>query len=484
MTALPATSATPLLRSIAAITCVEFFETGLVMFSASQIMAGLGLSPGEFALAYTLYGVASIFMLYKHQWMVERLGYRRFVLGSLALFAFGAAVSATAQGIAQFACGRLLQGASGATFFTAGRVEINRIPPEARFHGQLCFIGSLLGASAIAPVCAALLLGLAGWQAVFWCMLPLCLAVARIAGPHLSRATVPPAERSEEHWGWLLWLVLGIFGLQYAIQELPAEAASSRGAIFALGLASIAALAAFTVRQWKKDRPLIDFRGLRQGRYLLGIGLYFSGYFIAGASGFLLPIFFSEGLGLPLATTALVLSASLAGSVAAALLHAAAARRRPRPRAFMLAGLGLFAAACLAFSQAGHLADWHLLLVPALLCGVAIPLFFGPVAFGTFAELPARVFSHGYQVKNIVRQLGISSSIALSTAALQFFYARQLALQPEGVHPGWAQALHGLSAANAGLVSPLTLASADLFFWLGIALLPIALLVLRQKTFR
>ena len=32
------------------------------MFSAGQIMAGLGLSPGDFALAYTLYGVASIFI--------------------------------------------------------------------------------------------------------------------------------------------------------------------------------------------------------------------------------------------------------------------------------------------------------------------------------------------------------------------------------------------------------------------------------------
>lgn len=473
-----------MLAGIAAITSVEFFETGLVMFSASPIMAGLSLIPEEFALAYTLYGVAAIFMLYKHQWMVERLGYRDFILGSLLVFALGGILCATATGVDQFTLGRILQGAGGATFFVAGRMEINRLPPESRFQGLLCFVGSLLGASAIAPVAAALLLGLGGWRALFWCIVPLAITVALIAGPHLSRATVAPGERSEEHWGWLLWLVLGIFGLQYAIHEIPSASNAARSPAFVMGAASAAALTLFAWRQWKKDRPLIDYRSLLQWRYLLGLTLYFFGYFMAGTSGFLLPIFFREGLGLPLTTTALVLSFGLFGSVAAAMLHAAVARRRPRPLAFMMTGLALYAIVCLAFSQARLLSDWHLLLVPVLLSGIAVAFFFGPVAFGTFTELPPKVFSHGYQVKNIVRQLGISSSIALSTMALQFFYARRLAALPEGFHPEWAQALHGLSDASAGLVAPLTLACSDLFFVLALCALPVALLVMWQRTFR
>ncbi len=484
MTASTSSSARPLLLAIATVTCVEFLENGLVIFAASQIMAGLQLRPEEFALSYTLYGVASIFMLYKHQWMVERFGYRRFILASLACFALGAILAATADGVGQFVLGRLLQGASGATFFTAGRMEMNRLPIEARFAGLLCFIGSLLGASAIAPLGAAALLGLWGWRAIFWAVVPLCLAIAVVAGPQLSTTTAAPGERSEEHWGWLLWLVLGIFGLQYTIQEIPGDIASSRGLLFAIGLASIAALSLFAWRQWQKDRPLINYRGLLQWRYLLGISLYFSGYFMIGASGFLLPIFFREGLGLPLTTSALVLSAGMAASVGAAIWHAAAARHNPRLRQFMLSGLVLFALGCFAFSQVGRLDDWRWLLLPTLLLGVAIPVFIGPVAFSTFTELPPAVFSHGYQVKNIVRQLGISSSIALSTAALQFFYAGQLKLQPEGMHPGWAQALHGLSGVNGGLISPLTLAGGEVFFWLGLAMLPVVLLVALQRIIR
>lgn len=476
----PTPQVSGLLRCIAAITCIEFFETGLVMFGATHIMAGLGLSPEQFALAYTLYGVSSIYMLYKHQWMVERLGYRRFVLASLGVFALGGILAATAGGFGQFACGRLLQGASGATFFTAGRLAINRLPAEARFPGLLAFIGSLLGASAVAPVAAAVLLAAFDWRALFWAALPLCLLIARIAGPHLDQSTVPPEQRSEEHWGWLLWLVIGIFGLQYAIQEIPAAGAAAHRLVFVVGLASIAALTVFAWRQWRKERPLIDYRGLLQWRYLLGIALYFSGYFMLGAFGFLLPIFFHNGLGLSLASTAVILGLSAACSVVAAIVHAWAARRVASQRHFMLGGLGLYALACLAFSQVGRLADWPLLLLPALVCGVAVPFYIGPVAFGTFSELPACVFSHAYQVKNIVRQLGISSSIALSTAGLQHFYAAQ----PQGAQTEWALALHGLGSQMGGLQAPLTLAAAELFFWLAIAVLPVAALVRLQRTFR
>jgi hypothetical protein len=308
--------------------------------------------------------------------------------------------------------------------------------------------------------------------------------VAWIATPALGRQKTPPAERSEEHWGWLLWLALGIFGLQYTIQEIPAETLSARGQVFTLGLASIVALSVFAWRQWQKDRPLIDYRGLLNWRYLLGIGLYFSGYFMAGTSGFLLPILFREGLGLSLAGTALIVSLSLLCSVAAALLHAAWARRKPRLRLFMLCGLTLYATACLLFSQLRHAGDWHWLLLPAVLCGCAIPFFLGPVAFGTFVELPAKVFSHGYQVKNIVRQLGLSSSIALSTVALQFFYNRQLGALPARSQPDWSEVLHGLAGSAGGLGSPLVQASAEVFFLLALLTLPVAAVTLAQRTFR
>lgn len=471
-----------LLAMISAITCVEFLETGMVTFAAASIMSGLGLGAEAFAFAFTLYGVAAIFMLYKHQWMVERLGYRNFILGSLAVFALGAVLCATADGLGQFAAGRALQGASGATFFTAGRLQMNRLPESARFSGLLVFVGTLLGAVALSPLAAAGLIHLAGWRTLFWAVLPLCALVALVAGPRLSREITPPEARSEEHWGWLLGLAVALFALQYALQAAQFTLFDAPGQVFAVGAASVGALTVFAVRQWKRERPLINYRGLFEPRYMAGLLFYFCGYFLMGLSGFLLPILFLHGLQLDMLHGAAILSGSLACSLIGALSHATLARQHARPRVFMLTGLALVALSCLGFGRWAGAGDWHLLLAPSLLVGLSIPFFVGPVAMGTFVHIAPSVFSHAYQVKNIIRQLGLSLAVTAGTLLLQWRYARHLDPQ----HPGldWAAPLlHGQPGLPAHAAA-LALASGDVFNLCAAGVLILMGVVAVQRVFR
>jgi len=480
-----APSISRMLLTIGAVTCVEFFENSLVVFSAARIMAGMALTPEQFAFTFTLYGVGAIFMLYKHQWVVERIGYRNFVLASLAVFSLGSILCGSAGGVPQFALGRLLQGLGGATFFTAGRMAINTLAPSARFHGSLVFITSLMLGTALGPLLATLLSDGFGWRAAFFCLPPLSAAVAVIAAPCLSRATVPPQERSGEHWGWLLWMALGVFGLQYAIQEIAAAGSPSAAHTGPLALASIAILGLFAWRQWHRERPLIDYRGLFQRRYLLGMLFYLVGYFILGAGGFLLPLFLELGVGLtPWMTMALV-SAGLFMTLLAALVHMALARRWPKSRLFMLLALAVYAAANVLFAlrafgdPAG--ATWPALLVPILLGGAAMPFFLGSTAGGAFTDLPPAVFSHGYQVKNILRQLGLSSSVAVATLALRLNYPRHDGAAGGHAIPAWEQVLHN---SGQGFSPALAAACGDVFLLLAFLAVPVAILVGAQKIFR
>ncbi|NDV12980.1 MFS transporter [Crenobacter sp. HX-7-9] len=461
--------------TLAAVTSVEFIENGMVMFAATQIMMGLALSVQAFAFAYTLYGVAAIVMLYKHQWMVERLGYRRFVAGSLLCFAVGSALCALADGLAVFAIGRLLQGLGGATFFTAGRMAINDLPERDRFAGTVIFVGSLLGGSALAPMLAALLIAGGGWRAIFAFGVVQAAVVHRLSAAHLSTARTPSHERSREHWGWLLWMCVGVFGLQYAIQA----ASVTPGALPSLALTavvSILILAAFAWRQWQNERPIINYRGLMQARYLLGLCLYFAGYCLIGVTGLMVPILLHGVLGLSLLATALLASCGMLASVLVALAHLALSRRWPRHRVYMLSGVALFCAGSLTLALSDG-RDWDAIVPAIIVLGMAIPLFVGPVAFGTFSGLHAKVFSHGYQVKNIVRQLGLSSSVAMTT----------LMLHTLGQNPATTQWLAGwlipLGAAGVGGVT-LLLACKLVFAGLAIGMLPLGALVMRQRIFR
>ena len=463
-------SSTPaILRAIAAVTILEFLETGMVTFAAGPIMAGLDARTEDFALSFTVYAAAAIFMLYKHRWVAERVGYRTFTLGSLLVFALGAVLCATADGIDRFTVGRALQGAAGATFFTAGRMEVNRIPPERRFQGVLTFIAALLGATALAPLAAAWLTEALGWRALFWAVVPLCIAVALMAGPHLSRAITPARERSSEHWGWFLILAGALLSLQYAVQEAQFSLLTTPWRIVAFGLPACAILSAFAWRQWHKERPLIDYRALLHWRYGLGIALYFIGYFMAGASAFLLPIFAQQALGLPMLTTGALLTLAFLGGLLAAMAHAFMFRRWPRFRPYMLAGLAFCLSSWVLLGFVEPTAGWMALLLPAALGAASSAFFFGPVAFGTFIEVDEKAFSHAYQVKNIVRQLGLSTAFAASAATLEWRFTEHL---HEGAPSPTDPVTHALFAA-----------SNDTFIGLALLVLPVALLVWRQRTF-
>jgi len=474
-------STAALLLALAAVTSVEFLENGLVLFGAGPIMAGAGVSASAFALVYAAYGAAAVFMLYKHQWVVERLGYRRFVGLSLLVFGLGSGVCATSPadgGVLQLALGRLLQGLGGSTFFVAGRMLINELPPERRFHGLLTFVSALLGGTALAPLLAAALLGLGGWRALFWFGLVWAVGVAWAARGCLPSLRSAPHERSQEHWGWLLLVLAGVCGLQWVIQQIPVQQAGElSGRWLAVAGVSTGVLSLFAWRQWGRERPLINYRGLVQRRYLVGLMFYALGYFLAGAMGLLLPWMLHQELGLSLLATALWTSLGLLSSVGMALLHIFAARRWPRHQGYMLSGVLLQALACLLLSQVqgGPGSDGHVLALGlgTVLSGLSLPLFIGPVAQGTFVELPQAVFSHGYQVKNIVRQLSLSFSVALLTGLLH-----QLG---EGRLASLGGALQGL---GAWLGTPVAQPAACVFLLLACLAVPLALAVLLQRVFR
>ena len=340
----------------------------------------------------------------------------------------------------------------------------------------------MLGGTALAPLLAAALLGLGGWRALFWFGLVWAVWVAWAARGCLPAQRSAPHERSQEHWGWLLVVLAGVCGLQWVIQQIPVQQAGAlSGRWLAVAGVSTGVLSLFAWRQWGRERPLINYRGLVQQRYLVGMVFYALGYFLAGAMGLLLPWMLHQELGFSLLATALWTSLGLCSSVGMALAHIFVARRWPRHQGFMLSGVLLQALACLLLSQVQHAGQgvqgpaWSVLALGlgTVLSGLSLPLFIGPVAQGTFLELPPAVFSHGYQVKNIVRQLSLSFSVALLTGLLH-----QLG---EGHLAGLGGALQGL---GAWLGTPVAQPVACVFLLLAFLSLPLALAVLLQRVFR
>lgn len=492
-----------LVLCIMSVASLEFIQNGMLNFAASPVMGGIGAAPEEFSYAAMAYAIMAVLALFNHRWLAQRLGARTFVQLSLALFAAGAICCAQAETPLAFILGRAMQGAGGATFFTAARVQVNTIEGKKRLFALLFFGYSLMFGSALGPLLGSWLLTHANWRWIFWGMLP-WIAVAAWAAAGLREVTDAWDARAAHYQPRaLLWLVAAVFCLQFLIQQTPYDFfGRPRVLLGILALVLIAGLAFMLHQHPRGGEPGIWLQ-LAQRRFLFGLVFYFVCYCLIAANNYIMPMLVQQAIGFDVPTTGVLLSVSfLAGILFASVYaHLLLSPRKPGLQVAMVAGAIMLVAYGYLMSGLNAGASFARIVGILLLNGGFLSVFIAAVAQGTFQQVEPAAFSHAYQTKNIVRQVAISSAVALSTVFLQARNA--LHYQRLGERFSWndpwfvdalastRQALPQLdpSAAIAiwgnELVRQSMLLSCLDFFrleaWVGLAL---AIWIARQKTFR
>ena len=186
-----------------------------------------------------------------------------------------------------------------------------------------------------------------------------------------------------------------------------------------VALAGAGLLAIFLVHQWHHDEPLLRLRELRHPVYAMGLVLYFLHYLLSNASGYLFPIYAEQALGLPPRTSGWLNTFAAGVSLAGAWAYVKFGSRLPRKKPLMCAGALLLAAGALLFSRLPAGAPAALLLPGLVAKGLFGVLLVLPVAGLTFRDLGEERFAHGYQSKNLMRQIAGSFATALAAVALQ-----------------------------------------------------------------
>lgn len=422
-----------LIVSIMLVASVEFLQNGMLNVAASQIMGSIGAGPELFSHAAMVYAGCAVIALFHHDWLAARFGSRRLVAISLGLFAAGALMCAMSYTPGMFIVGRAVQGTGGAAFFTATRVEVQHLPPSRRVSALLCFGYALLLGSALGPLLAGLALQYGSWRWIFLGLVPF----AGVAGASLSvwprRPMHAACRRAPTLTSWLA-LVAGVFVLQWLIQQAPYVFFGERGLWLAVALC-FTAIGLLLVLGWREGVRRSLFR---QSRYVLGLGCYFICYCLVAANNYVMPALVQQVFDYDWGHTGLLLSVSFFAGIGIASLYALAMLRGwvkglrwPLVMAaLLLAGYGL------AMTMLSPEASLLRLGANLMLNGAFMSLFIIAVAQATFRDLDGEVFPTAYQVKNIVRQVAISSAVAGSTVFLQWRNALHYSRLGEGVAAG------------------------------------------------
>ncbi|WP_158020768.1 MFS transporter [Chromobacterium sphagni] len=409
----------PQLLAIALIAWLEFLQNGMLNFASSHVMGGVGAGPEEFSLAAMAYALCAVVALFNHQWCVQRLGSRRHLQISVALFGLGALIAGNAQTPTAFIAGRAVQGLGGAAFFTAARLEVAQLPPAWRAAGLVAFGQALLLGSALGPLLGGMILRAGNWRGIFWAILP-CLPAALWAAQRLPLR--PPAtSRPRYHSSAFIWLMAAAFLLQWLIQQLPYQLFGHPQRLLGLLLAALGCYAVLRLRHPGRASDREHWQALKQPAYLLGLLCYSGCYLLVSANSYILPAMAIQALGFDVPASGALLAISFFAGMGFAMLYAGLLRSRRPPglAPTMLCGCLLLALYGWLMSGLNGEATKLRLMLILLLHGGFMSLFIMATAQRTFRDIAPAAFGHAYQTKNIVRQVSISAGIALATVFMQ-----------------------------------------------------------------
>jgi len=466
MTAIPRPA---LLSAIFCFNFIEFLSTGMTVFAASAIMGHIGASPEEYATVSALYAAVAVLAISQFTVVLQRLGWRNYLLGAVLFYIVGAWICATSNTVAGFALGRLSMAVGGGVFMTASRMMVNLIPPSPqRLQGIAAFGGALTLGLAFGPLAASVLVGHEAWGGMF-----LVLGMLAALGAAIAARWLPPGAdtldgtptRTHVPDAILLGAGAGItlFALQHLTYDWHGERAPLLGHL-ALGLG---VLLAFFVVKGRRHEPFLHLHILGSARYRLGLVIFAVCYGVLGMVNTLLPQAVQKGMGVGLEQAGRLQGVGLLSTFLVFVVMLQMVKRNPHPTRFFVTGFLMLAALGWRFATLDPRADaWDTVMVWMGLFGGFLTLGMATAAIHSFKDLQADnvVFSHAQQLKNMLGQVGLALGVGVTNIGLQERTALHASRLGEHAR---TLADHGAELARQAAL----LASQDLFWivmWIGL----------------
>jgi EmrB/QacA subfamily drug resistance transporter len=307
----------------------------------------------------------------------DRFGRRRMFVIGLAIFTAGSAAAALAPSIEVLIAARAVQGFGGAIVTPLTLTILSAAVPAERRGLALGAWGGISGlAVAIGPLVGGAVVEGISWQWIFWLNVPIGLALIPLAALRLKESRGPNDALDLPGVGLAS---AGLFGIVWGLVRGNSVGWGSPEIVFAL-LGGAVVLALFVLWELRTDEPMLPLRFFRNRTFTsanVASLLMFFGMF---GSIFLLAQFFQTVQGYsPLDAGLRILPWTAMPIFVAPIAGALSDRIGGRP--LMVTGLGLQAVGLAWIAEVGSpTVAYSALVVPFILSGIGMALYFAPVA--------------------------------------------------------------------------------------------------------
>ncbi|MBB1124384.1 DHA2 family efflux MFS transporter permease subunit [Limosilactobacillus albertensis] len=340
---------------------------------------------------------------------------RQVIIFALVDFIIGACISALANSFSVLVIGRMIQGiGTGLILPLMFAVTMQIFPPKE--------IGAVMGmcalvimfAPAIGPTLTGLILAKLSWQWIFWLFIPFLLVAlifAITALENIGELTKPHVDVLS-----ILESAVGCSGIVIGASLARRDGWLSLPVLGSL-IIGIIVLGLYAHRQIHLENPILNLRIFKIPAFAIGSSLVMLDFGIILSTMYLLPMFYQNGLLLPVALTGIVM---LPGGVINALTSAFAGRlydnigaKKPVIIGFIIALIG---AVMLAFTTPSTSIAY--MIVAHIILMVGCPLAMSPSQTSALNALSGMESGDGSTIMNTMQQVIGALATALATSFL------------------------------------------------------------------
>jgi EmrB/QacA subfamily drug resistance transporter len=333
----------------------------------------------------------------------DRFGRRRMLAIGLGIFTLASAAAALAPSIAALDAARAVQGLGGALVMPLTLTILSAAVPPERRGLALGAWGGISGlAVALGPLVGGAVVSGISWHWIFWLNVPIGLALAPLALMRLEESFGPSTRFDLPGVGLAS---AGLFGIVWGLVRGNSVGWSSPEIVGALTVGA-ALLGAFVWWELRTAAPMLPMRFFRNRTFALANISSLFMFFGMFGSIFLLAQFFQTVQGYsPLQSGLRILPWTAMPIVVAPIAGALS----DRVGGEKLMGLGLaLQAVGLAWiaSVSTPTTPYSALVIPFILSGAGMALFFAPVANVVLSSVAPEEEGQASGANNAVRELG------------------------------------------------------------------------------
>ena len=416
VTATPTTRTGGVLAATCLSTLVVNANTSAVSILLPAISEDTGMSVTTLQWAVTGYSLVGAAVIITAGSLGDVFGRRRIFQLGLLLFVASCVLIALSTTGGMVIAGRMIQGAAGSTILACG---LSLLSVANKGEAQLRAV-SLWGAAAAVgaaagPLVGGLLVGLTGWQGLFWIDAVVAVVCIAITARTVTESRDPNRPRSIDYAGTVL-VALTLAPLILALSQGSTWGWTSVATLGCL-VGSVVAGVAFVAVERRVRVPLLDLALLRN-RVLVGSTMaILIGAGTINALMYLLSLYFQDPVALgfsPLQAGLATLPATVGLVIVAPLVPRLA--KRFGGRQVVAAG---FAITAVGFVVIGiSQSDWRYgaFVLPLIAVAVGMGLSNGPASSAATASVSSNQVGEASGVSNMARYVGAAVATALAAS--------------------------------------------------------------------